>query len=42
MSPADRFAWWISKPHNCNKVIAVFAGVAFAVLWMTGDYSPLP
>lgn len=42
MTQFDRFAWWLSKPANCNKVIAVFACIAFAVLFFTGDHSPLP
>lgn len=42
MTPADRFAWWISKTSNCNKVIAVWIGITFAVLWLTGEHSPLP
>jgi len=42
MTPFDRFAWWLAKPVNCNKVLAVFVGIFAAVWWLTGEWSPLP
>lgn len=41
MTEFDRFALWLSKPSNCDKVIAVSVGVFAAVWWLTGDYSPI-
>lgn len=42
MSWFDRFAWWGSKPENCDKILFAFFGAAAAVWFFTGDWSPLP
>jgi len=42
MNPADRLAWWLAKPRNCDKVYAGAAVMVALFWWLTGDYSPLP
>lgn len=42
MTPLDRFAWWLAKPANCDKALAVCVGVFVAVWFMTGEWSPIP
>lgn len=42
MTVWDRFGRWFGKVENVNKVWAGGIGLTLVVMWLTGEWSPLP
>jgi len=42
MTPMDAFARWVSLRSNQNAVLIALGIAAVVLLWLAGDYSPIP